>query len=338
MESKKKNPFWEKAIPAILFIGIIFLNGCNVEKQEKKGYRIGILSGSSPFENIADGFKTKMAEIGYIEGKNIVYDLHTIDVDPEGGKRILKKFVDDKVDLIFAFPTGPALSAKAAAQSSKIPVLFAFSTIEDNNLVDSIGTPGGHITGVRFPNPELTAKRFELLLEFVPYAKRVYILYDPNYPSIPYALAALRRAILDSSATLIEAQVTSLKEIQAELDARSALDDIGVDAILIMPEILSQSADGWAMISKFAGKHKLPVAGSAHFETDAGAIFSYIPDNIEVGKLAAPLADKIFKGIPAGTIPVVTPNSIFRINYKSTQALGLKVSEDLLAMADEIIR
>jgi ABC-type uncharacterized transport system substrate-binding protein len=80
------------------------------------------------------------------------------------------------------------------------------------------------------------------------------------------------------------------------------------------------------------------LSGSESFEADSGAVFSYIPNNIETGKLAAPMADKILKGTPAGTIMVVTPQSNLRVNYKLSGELGLNVSEEMLGVATEIIR
>ena len=67
-------------------------------------------------------------------------------------------------------------------------------------------------------------------------------------------------------------------------------------------------------------------------------VFVYESKFYEIGSLAAPLADKIFKGTPAGTIPVVTPEAYLTINYKVAQELGLNVSEGLLSRANEIIR
>jgi len=88
----------------------------------------------------------------------------------------------------------------------------------------------------------------------------------------------------------------------------------------------------------FANDHRLPVGGGMDFTADAGALFSFVPGNREQGRLAAVLADKVFKGIPAGTIPVVTPEARLRLNYKVIQGLGLVVPEGLLSRADEIIR
>ena len=65
-----------------------------------------------------------------------------------------------------------------------------------------------------------------------------------------------------------------------------------------------------------------------------------LPDKtgVKIGELAAPIADKIFRGIPVGTIPVVTPEQSLWINYKRAAELGLTVSQDLLNRADKIIR
>jgi putative ABC transport system substrate-binding protein len=336
--SKRINSRQQMLVFTLLVVVCMFLGGCGEKAQKKKLYCVGIVSGVETFVNIADGFKTKMTELGYVEGENIVYDLQQLNADPVGEQRVAEKFVHDKVDLIFAFPTEPAVAAKAATQGTDIPVVFAMAGIEGNDLVESVAKPGGNITGVRYPGPELTVKRLDILHELVPQAKRILITYDPNYPTIPTALSQLRPAALSMGLTLVEDPVKNLEQLKASLQKKAASADIGIDAILIMPEVLTQSPDGWAIVSKFAAKHKLPIAGSAAFEADTGALFSYIPDLVEIGKLAAALADKIFKGTPAGTIMVVTPDSRLRLNYKLIQELGLKVSEGLLSRADEVIR
>jgi putative ABC transport system substrate-binding protein len=82
----------------------------------------------------------------------------------------------------------------------------------------------------------------------------------------------------------------------------------------------------------------VPIGGGMDFTADLGAMFSFVPDNVVQGRMAAPLADKIFKGIPAGSIMVVTPPSRLRLNYKVIKELGLEVNEGLLSSANEIIR
>ncbi len=143
--------------------------------------------------------------------------------------------------------------------------------------------------------------------------------------------------------TLVEVPVTTVEETKADLQARAALNDIGMDAILLLSEPICASVPGIEAISKFAVEHKVPVGGIGKYsikkEWEGRAIiFSYEVYLDDIGKLAAPLADKIFKGTPAGTIPVVTPEAKLLINYKAAQELGLTVPEGLLNQASEIIR
>jgi putative ABC transport system substrate-binding protein len=324
---------------AILIWVVVFalpLSGCGLGKP--KVYRVGILGGGT-FTVIADGFKAKMTELGYVEDQNIVYDWPDTSTDPAGEQRIVKKFVDDKVDLIFTSGSTPsALAAQAATQGTDIPVVFAYAATEESNLVKSVREPGGNITGVRYPGPEQISKRLEILLELAPSAKRVWIGYDKNSANNGPALEALRPLAGSKGVTLVEVPATTMEELEADLAARAASADLGLDAIILMPDGFNHSPDGWAMISQFAAEHKVPLGGSFLYTVEQGAVFGNANDLVKVGELAAPLADKVFKGTPAGTIPVVTPNQDLYINYKVAQELGLTVSEGLLSQAAEIIR
>jgi putative ABC transport system substrate-binding protein len=321
----------------ILFVVTsFFINGCSEKKP--KEYRVGILSGADTFHQIGDGFAAKMTELGYENGRNIIYDYQTANSDVVTYKNVVMKFIADKVDLIFVFPTEPALVAKATTLGTNIPIVFAMAGIERNNLVDSVSHPGGNITGVRYPRPELTVRRLNILLELAPQAKKVYVIYDQDYPVTSMALEELRPAASSLGITLVEDPVTTMEELRSKLETRSALHDIGIDAILLMPDILNNSHDGFKAIQHFASKHKLPIGGGMAFTADFGALFSCVPDNTEQGKLAAVMADKIFNGTPAGTIMLVTPKTRLRINYNVIQELGLTASDGLLSRADEIIR
>jgi putative ABC transport system substrate-binding protein len=322
----------------LLVVVCVFLSGCGEKALEKKVYRVGVIGGMEAFAPTADGFKAKMGELGYVEGENIVYDVQIANFNPAKMQQVLEQLVADKVDLVFAFPTEASVVAKAVTQETDTPVVFAIAGIEGSDLVESVRQPGGNISGVRYPGPDLVVKRFEFLIELAPQIKRLYIPYDPNYPNGPPALDALRPVASAHGVTLVETPVTSVQELQADLQARAASDDIGMDAIQILPEALTQSPAGWKAISTFAAEHKLPLVGSVLFSAHIGGVFSYCIDFAENGELAAPIADKVLKGTQAGTIPLVTPEAHLWINYKRAQELGLKVPEGMLSLADEIIR
>jgi len=148
-------------------------------------YKIGVLNGFDFFGRTVDGFKAKMAELGYVDGENIAYDVQESNVDLDRYRSILQKFADDKVDLIFTFPTEASMEAKKIAQTTGIPVVFSNANIEGMNLVDSIREPGNNTTGVRYPGPDIALGRLEVMMVIVPDAKNILVPYDKNYPNVP---------------------------------------------------------------------------------------------------------------------------------------------------------
>jgi putative ABC transport system substrate-binding protein len=321
----------------IIVIGIVLLSGCN-NSSTPKTYKVGILSGLDYLLDTADGFKAKMTELGYVEGENIVYDFQKTNFDPAEEQRILEKFVADKVDLIFVFPTEVSMAAKAATQGTDIPVLFAVANIEDTGLVNSVRTPGGNVTGVRYPGPDIALKRLEIMQRLAPDAKRIYVPYQRGYPIVASQLEVLYPAAEAAGVTLIEAPADNAAELETDLQARAQSADIGIDAILFIAEPLSVNLDAFAVLGKFAAEHNIPIGGTLITVGEYSSIFGVNVEPNKVGQQAAPLADKILKGIPAGTIPVTSGENFFQINYKAAQELGLTVPESLLAQAAEIIR
>jgi putative ABC transport system substrate-binding protein len=341
---EKKNFLKKSRMVWILFTWVIvismLLSGCGTAPQSKV-YRVGVISGLGAFAPAVDGFKSKMAELGYVEGKNISYDVQSTNVDIAAYKSITKKFVDDKVDMIFSFPTEATMEAKAAAQGTNIPVLFtmSFTDVVGINIIDSIRTPGGNITGVRFPSSDIADKRLEILLDLVPSAKRIFVPYLKGYPNVPGQLDVIRPQAASKGVELVEFGATSPVDLQAELDSFVTTDGVSIDAILMIAEPLAITPDFYNVLGKYSYSHKLPIGGAI---MDAGGdyptIFGLLPQAKIAGEQAALIADKIFKGTPAGTIPVYTAESYFQINIKAAQQLGVTVPEGLLKQADQLIK
>ncbi len=312
----------------------MLLSACG--NAQSKVYHVGILSGLDFFAPTTDGFKAKMTELGYIEGKNIVYDLQKTNIDVPAYQTILKKFVADKVDLIFVFPTEAAQEAKTVTQGTNIPVLFAQAILEGANLVNSVREPGGNITGVRFNSPELAARQFEILHQIVPQAKHIWIPYLKGYPSVPAELEAVRSDPGAIGITFLEAPATSPDALRADLEKHDQVHDI--DAMLTIPEPFAATPDAFVVFAKYAAEHNIPIGGSLITAEGYASLFGIAPDPLEVGKLAAPMADKILKGTPAGSIPVSSPDGHLQINLKSAEKLGIKIPNGISAQATTILR
>jgi len=85
------------------------------------------------------------------------------------------------VDLIFAAAPPAALAAKAATTAIPIVFVVGFDPVTAG-LVASLSRPGGNVTGMTlFSNP-LAQKRLEILLDLVPKASVIAMLFNPVSP------------------------------------------------------------------------------------------------------------------------------------------------------------
>ena len=300
-------------------------------------YQVGILSGLDCVSAITDGFKEKMTELGYIEGKNVIYDVQRSDFDMAIYERILKKFVADKVDLIFVFPTEAAQQAKAVTSGTGIPVVFANVFTERTVLVNNIQEPGGNMTGVRWQGQDV-AMNFELMRELMPQVKRMWVMYQRGYPIVACQMEALRAASKAAGVALMEIPAADMKELESELLKKAELIKKGKDAIITIAEPLVVSPEGMALTLKFAAEHNIPMGGISITVGQYETTYGMVPQSVPQGRQAAVIADKIFKGTPPGKIPVVSAEYFFQFNYRAAKKLGLSVSDGLLSRADSVIR
>ncbi|HOX24116.1 MAG TPA: ABC transporter substrate binding protein, partial [Elusimicrobiales bacterium] len=258
---------------------------------------------------------------------------------PEKEKQILERFRKEKPDLVLVFPTGASVRAKQQLAGSGIPIVFADAHIEGAELVQSIKEPGGNITGVRYPGPDLAIKRFELMLDIKPGVKRLVVPYLSGYPSVPAQLLALRSAASKSGVKLVELPVSSAARLNLELRWLEGKFSPNADALLCLAEPLSVSSSTLSTLGAFAARHRLPMGGG--FMMCAGEncpIFALTTDSKAVGRQAALMADKIFRGARPGSIPVYSGDVVLLVNYRAARAAGLNLSEGLLSKADEVLR
>lgn len=315
-----------------LFLLILLGATCSKDKTPV----VGILIGVEAYAVVANGFKSKMKKLGFEEGQNITYIIKEAHSNEDEMKRICDMFISQKVDLIFTITHGATVMAKNATEGTNIPVLFAVAvTNKKGELVNSIGLPGGNVTGVRYPVPDMAIKRFEFLLEMKPTIKDLLVPFKENYPPALGVLKGFRSYVKKRGVNLIELSVSSVEELKIKLEN---LQNVNVDGVHILPEPYAHSIEGWMYIKEFAESKNIPIAGIVPQMYKDGAVFSYNPDEFSMGEMSAPLAKKILTGTPAGSIPVISPNINLRLNYAVAKKLDLKVPEVMLKMAREIHR
>lgn len=339
----KKNTnlvfFWVLLIIMVGIIAYFFGSKLFVNKSTRdKIYKIGILSGLDFFLGTETGFKNRMTELGYVEGKNIVYDFYKVTNNSEEAKKILQKFIDDKDDLIFVFPTNVAMQAKEMTINTKIPVVFNNSSVEGTNLVQSIENPGDNVTGVRQDGTDIAVKRYLAMRQLVPSAKRFVVFYQTKLLIIPPQLTQLRKLTKADGIKLIEVPADSKTDVQAYLQAQDKLSSPSFDVILLIVEPLGVSPVTFTFLAEFASRHNIPIGGAIVSAGGYESLFGVSTDNVVSGKQAAPLVDRILKGTDPGSISVITAQTFLQINLKAANKMGIKISDDIISQANKVIK
>jgi putative ABC transport system substrate-binding protein len=92
-------------------------------------------------------------------------------------------------------------------------------------------------------------------------------------------------------------------------------------------------------IVELATKHRLPAIYFQREFVDEGGLMSYGADFTDLYRRAAHYVDKILKGTKPADLPVQQATKFeFFINLKAAKQIGLTLSPEFLARANQVIR
>ena len=303
-------------------------------QQPGKVWRIGVLETRSAALNAAnfDAFRQGMRALGYVEGQNLVIDYRSADGLTEKFPGLAAELVRLKVDLILTGGTPAALAAKNA--TATIPIVMA-STGDPlgSGVAASFAHPGRNVTGLTSIGGETEEKRFELLREIVPGVTRIALMYNlsnPVYGSRFPRIQALARP-LNVEVQLLD--VRKPEDFGRAFDAASAQ---RADALLVSQDGLITA--NRQTVVELAAKHRLPAIYQSREFVDGGGVVSYGVTYQDLYRRAASYVDKILKGAKPADLPIEAPTKFeLVINLKTAKALGLEISREMIARADEVI-
>jgi putative tryptophan/tyrosine transport system substrate-binding protein len=301
-------------------------------QQPGKAVRIGYLAIRAPM-SADEALLQALRELNWIEGRNIVIERRFSAGNFDRLREFAAELVRLKVDAIVAVASASTQAAKDATASIPICFVNAGDPV-GQGFVMSLARPGGNVTGVSFDaSPDITAKQLQLILETVPKASRVAVLWNPTSPflrsywSVAQAAAPALGVVLQS----LEVQDASQYETAFKAIGRDR-----ADALVVLSD--SFATFHRARIAELAAEHRLPVLYGHRQYVEAGGLMSYGPSLFDVYRRAAAYVDKILKGTRPADLPVEQPTKYeLVINLKTAKALGLELPPTLLARADEVI-
>jgi len=300
--------------------------------QQRPTPVIGFLRSTSLADStqFIAAFRQGLKETGFIEGENVAIEYRYADNQHDRLPGLVAELIRRPVAVIFG--NRPAALAAMAATAT-IPIVF---TSGDDpvrlGLVASLNRPGRNVTGVVFFSSVLGAKRLELLRQLAPKATTIGMLTNEG------AENELERSDVQAAAKSIGQQLLIL-DVGGVRDIETALATLvqrGVGAMLVGagPFLFSNRARVLALTAR----HALPASYSQREFVADGGLMSYGSSQSDTYRQAGVYAGRILKGEKAADLPVMQSTKFeLVLNLKTARTLGLDVSPNLLALADEVI-
>jgi ABC-type uncharacterized transport system substrate-binding protein len=278
-------------------------------------------------------FRRGLSAGGFVEGQNVMiayrWALGQYDRLPAMAAELVRRPV---AVLVTTGGEPAAMAAKDA--TSTIPIVFLIGGDPLKlGLAASYNRPGGNATGMNILTATMEPKRLGLLRELMPQAATIGVLLNPNFQPAANQLRDLQEA-----ARAIDVQIHVLNAAtDRELDA--VFETIAQQRIAALAVTADPFFDTRRdKLVALAAHHAVPTIYHFREFAAAGGLMSYGVDSLETYRQVGVYTQQILKGTKPADLPVLQPSKFeFVINVKTAKALGVKFSDNLLSLADEVI-
>jgi len=296
---------------------------------------LGYLSTRSPEDtpHLLAAFLEGLAQRGYVDGKSVSIEYRWA----RGQYDRLPAFASELVRLPTSVlvATGGEPSALAAAAATKtIPIVYLVGGDPvKQGLAASLSQPGGNATGVTLLTALLEPKRFGLLRELVPGATTVGVLLNPDFPPAEAALLDVQNAAQGVGVQIEVFRARTEDEIDAVF-ADISRQQLNALAITADPFFDTRREK----LVSLAAQHAVPTMYHFREYAEAGGLISYGIDNVVAYRQVGIYAGQILSGAKPSELPVMQATKfLLVINMKTARTLGVKISDNLLSLADKVV-
>jgi putative ABC transport system substrate-binding protein len=304
-------------------------------QQPDKLRHIGVLFVTGEKVPVAAARKKALQEglqsLGWIEGKNVVFDYRFGDGDVARIERHAADLLQSNPDVILAQGVLGAQSMQQVTRS--LPVVFVqVADPVGGGFVATLARPDGNMTGFTDAEYSMSGKWLDVLKEIAPRVARVLLLLSSgNTARWTGYFQALEAAAPTAGVELIPGAVRSREDISRNIESLAKAPDGG---LLVPPDAIT--TEHQQTIFELANRYRLPAVYPYRFWADAGGLLSYGSDTVDQFRQAASYIDRILKGSRPADLPVqATVKFELAINLKAAKAIGLDVPPTL--RADEVI-
>jgi putative tryptophan/tyrosine transport system substrate-binding protein len=305
-------------------------------QQADPARRIGVLMSLA--ESDGEGqrwlsiFRQGLQELNWVEGRNLDIQYRWAAGNLETARAYAAALTALKPDVILAQSTTALIALKEA--TATIPIVFVNVTDPVGmGFVASLARPGGNITGFSNYEPLMVSKWLEILKEISPKLTRLLVVWHP--PTTPSKELG---SVVETTAKSFAVRV-SISPVRNTAEVESVMTAFGREpggGVLVLPG--SFTTTNRDLIARLALSNRLPAVYPFPYFVTSGGLASYGSDTRDLFRRSASYVDRILKGTRPADLPVQMPTKFeLVINLKAAKAIGLEVSQSLLARADEVI-
>ena len=301
--------------------------------DETKVPRVGFIHTGSRQANQSalDAFHANLAALGWTDGSNIAVVDRWAEDRTEALPAIVKELLGSGVALLVTAGTPATLAARHA--STTIPIILV--GVDDPvslGVVESLGQPGGNVTGLSLTSSAVIAERLELLQQIVPSLRRLAVIVRDD-PGLEQKLQDIRSSAQRKGIEALMLEATTAKALEL---AFARLHTDRCQAIYVASGPMGPVKR--ARIISLAADARVPAIYSFRIFTVEGGLIAFAADYGDLFRRAADFVDRILKGANPATLPVEPPHKFnLTVNLETAKKLGLTIPPTILAAADEII-
>jgi putative tryptophan/tyrosine transport system substrate-binding protein len=277
-----------------------------------------------------DGIRDALKAAGYADGKNLKFVYESAKGDPATALAIARRFNQAKPNVIVPIST-PSAQAVVSATIG-IPVVFAAVTDPlGAKLVRDMHKPGGNVTGISDLSPVRT--HIDLIMHITPGARTIGVLFNPKEANSYTLVQLMKKAAMSVHMTVVEAPAAKPADVAAAAEGL-----VGKADVIFVPtdNTIVPMIDA---VVKVGVENHVPVYAGDIDSVKHGAVAAISLDYYNLGWQTGNVVVRILKGEKPGAIPVVVAEKTkLYVNPGAAEAMGITIPQDVLSVADQVVR
>ena len=278
-----------------------------------------------------EAFRKGMEELGYVEGRNVHYDVRSANGQLDLLHEDARELARDS-DVIVSSSALTTRTLKEASVSIPVVMVAVDDPVADG-FARSLAHPGANFTGLTANVLDQAPRFVELLSQASPKLARLALLANPTNPTYRSFRARLESAAARAGArmTVLEASTPEQLEIAFPATGKDVFDGLVVmyDTMLYSQRI---------RVVELARDTRRPVIYPQRGYVEAGGLMSWGPQIEQNYRRAATYVDRILNGAQPRDMAIEPPVRFeLVINRNAARGLGVQLPPDFLKKADKII-